>query len=654
MPQSSVIETIASLRDHYPNTPFIALGQTVFWDEPVKAAWLKLLDQSWPQAAMIAAVHDTDYFAKTTALVETDATYASLPHNDGATRGLWSAAGELSTLFGSEDVLTKSLYESCGAPFARLAGEYSGGRERFYDQYTQAWGWRGIIHTGSEPPIAHDVPLIEFAPALIDQLEWGFENSLACIAPESRQQSRVHCQVVMGWVRDFVANSPQTSTLSDLYRHLLPLFYQSLLGAPAKRLTIDNSVSLFRFNKATASRLRFAILDLFLDESTRALCVDAYNNAVAGGGMYTLDTFGEGALPFDVVAAGRGRGTLRIDEDGVAIEWRRGCQRLGDRKTECNRIGLADLLESEIGADVSIVGKAVSLIDMLAAEFILVFHETASGYTPRTTTMNDAIRAAGIALDLKPIVRLSYPTWDALADAKVSTPLQLPSHLARAFGDAAISATEFSTRWRGVVTANEQLLTSFRSLRKPRALFEFFAKFDTASSIWRDLLHEYEECLASLSANASKCAGMKQRTAELRRQIENDKADRDQAERAKGNDFRSAVQPIRERRSTEHDIVIEGCRDRIREARREIRRLRFECRRIERSEQAQGYRVRISQIDARMEAERLERIRDAFITVHSLSHTQTRPSAWWLSLVDPSGAWFNEIASGTQARLERV
>src|SRR5688500_5434441 len=94
-PSASVIR---ELHERYPNTPFLTLGQTVLWDEPVKAAFCRMLESYAPNAVMMAAVHDTDYFAKLSR-VEGEAAgrekFVLLPHNDGDTRGLWSAAGEI-------------------------------------------------------------------------------------------------------------------------------------------------------------------------------------------------------------------------------------------------------------------------------------------------------------------------------------------------------------------------------------------------------------------------------------------------------------------------------------------------------------------------------------------------------------------------------
>ena len=55
---------IEDLRQRFPHASFLALGQTALWDEPTKAAVRGALDAIWPDARLIAAAHDTDFFAK--------------------------------------------------------------------------------------------------------------------------------------------------------------------------------------------------------------------------------------------------------------------------------------------------------------------------------------------------------------------------------------------------------------------------------------------------------------------------------------------------------------------------------------------------------------------------------------------------------------
>jgi hypothetical protein len=147
----------------------------------------------------------------------------------------------------------------------------------------------------------------------------------------------------------------------------------------------------------------------------RASAVHAYNTAVAGGGMYPLSAFGDDALPFDVVVPGRGRGTLHLSDTQMQVDFTPAPSVIALDRPVRSRAQLADVLAQELGETVVVVGKAVALISMLAGEFVIVFHETASGYTDRTLAMNDAIRAAGTDLPLLPIVRIAYPTWDSLA-----------------------------------------------------------------------------------------------------------------------------------------------------------------------------------------------------------------------------------------------
>src|SRR5690606_23820531 len=98
---------ISTLGIQFPQTPFLTLGQTVFWDEPLKAAFCRALEQLSPHAEMIAGIHNTDYFAKLPGGGSGSDPFLLLSHNDGSTRELWSAAGEISALFGSETIPTR-------------------------------------------------------------------------------------------------------------------------------------------------------------------------------------------------------------------------------------------------------------------------------------------------------------------------------------------------------------------------------------------------------------------------------------------------------------------------------------------------------------------------------------------------------------------
>jgi hypothetical protein len=79
----STVDAINELRTRFPAAPFLTLGQTVLWDEPLKAAFCRLLEALAPEALIVAGVHDTDYFAKLSHLDTADTEkFVMLPHND--------------------------------------------------------------------------------------------------------------------------------------------------------------------------------------------------------------------------------------------------------------------------------------------------------------------------------------------------------------------------------------------------------------------------------------------------------------------------------------------------------------------------------------------------------------------------------------------
>ena len=672
----SVLSALQAIHEQYPDVPFLALGQTVFWDEPTKAVWRRLLDQHLPGATLIAGVHDTDYFAKTSAQVGDDKPYAALPHDDGKTRDLWSAAGELSSLLGSESVPTRAMFLSHGVPFDWLGKTYSGGKSQLYADKTTAWGWRGIVHTESHSVIAHDIPIRDIQDALLEQLDWGFAESIACLADET---TRTHAQgvaaQVRGWVLEFLETCDDSCRLSDLYQTLLPRFYALLLGERPRDLQTTSSISLFRFNRQTCSLPRFGLIGLFLDPQTRPVARAAYSKSVAGLGMYALDAFGPGAIPFDLVIPGVGRGTIRTTPAALVIETapQETFVPLRERITTLEQ--LAAVTEEHFGPDVALVGKAVTLANMIAEEHLVVFHETASAYTSATQAMNADLARHGLAQTLYPIVRLTYPTWDALASAPVGVALRLPPHLAATFGAETISACDFAGHWHEVMDSCRQLLRDSRGLSSPRDLLTFLE--GKADLCWCERRDEYNAALKALKEIATHSETLRGRVEEHRQEIVVWQRERLDLERRKGEDWRNNIQPLLQKiamtsdaaqaiayreqaakqmasRDASFDGPIETARERIAATRLLLAGFRRQRRLLERGPEATAARARIAEIVWGAQMARLDLVRDAYLTIEGLEHTQLRPTAWWLPLVDPTGAWFAAVAAGTQARLESL
>jgi hypothetical protein len=193
--------------------------------------------------------------------------------------------------------------------FDRVAKHYPGGSGELLERETEAWGWRALVHTEPRPLIAGDVLLADIAPALREQLLWGLGESLQILG----QEQNAIAQQLLRWTDEYSQENP-TATLSDLYQFLTPKLWSLVRGSGNCNLQTTSSLQLFRFNSATCSLPRFAFVDLFLQPATRETARRCYDDAVRGSGIYQLSQFGDGALPFDVVLPGRGRGTLRLHD----------------------------------------------------------------------------------------------------------------------------------------------------------------------------------------------------------------------------------------------------------------------------------------------------------------------------------------------------
>ncbi len=135
---------------------------------------------------------------------------------------------------------------------------------------TEAWGWRGLVYTGSRDLIVHYLPLREVGDGLLEMLKWGFENALAQVVPGCCQdEAKNVTETIARLVSAVPRRRNPEKTLSDLFQYLLPLFYTMLLGADPQNISVDCTTNLLRLTPQTAHLPRFRFVDLFLNPATR-------------------------------------------------------------------------------------------------------------------------------------------------------------------------------------------------------------------------------------------------------------------------------------------------------------------------------------------------------------------------------------------------
>lgn len=686
-------EFVLDLSLKFPNTPFLALGQTALWDEPVKAVLLETVATVSANHEWFAGVHDTDYFAKTIAHIATNKMFVAVPHDDGMTKDLWSAAGEISALFGSESVPTRQMYRAHGVPFDWLRDIDPAGRREFTAKHTQAWGWLGLVQTLAYNLISQDVSLREITDPLLNQLDWAVTQSTALLVRSKEDiKQEIQPQNIRHWIIEFLKGCNENCRLPDLYENLLPKMYTLLSPGIAPPFTTKTS-RLLQFNRATCNLPRFDLVNHFINPVTRNAATESYNQAVAGSAVYNLDHFGEGALPFDLVIPGLGRGTIRILSSEIVIDTDPEETHIAITKPITGNSELAEIFEGALGPHVVVVGKAITLIDMIAAEYLVVFHEGASGYTPTTRAFNDRLRVCGINLTINPLIRLKYSTWDSLQSVSGSIEMALPDHLAAAFGKRRVKAVEFGSTWHSVVQRQEEILAKLKALSSPKLLMGFLSMHQGGE--WSELRLEYEQLLSQLRIFRVKTASIVTSEHSHKSHRRDLVAKRRILEKAMGDHWRNTIQPLKSALGpgpevstaasdplsavspVQENIASVTLNDSVKSycealeircqlytiplkqiesdavlARVEARRLRQERRAFERSPEVLATRSRVHKIVEEAERARLEMVKTAFLTFDSLTHTNHRPTAWWFPLVDPDGAWIDTVRKTAVARLE--
>lgn len=631
-----------------PGVPLLALGQTVFWDEPVKAGVALALAQRGQPRAFYAGVHDTDYFAKVPGATPGKG-YRLLPHNDTTTRGLWSAAGEISALFGSETVIDRERLHAASVGVDRLERARPG----LMDELTEAYGWRGVASLAPKPPVVAETPLGPLLPSLIEAVEWATQVSLDSLASDTRRRAEPVAQRLRQLLCDHadLPGAPGAATLSDYFQALLKDAYSLTAGEPVP-VEVTATSRLLRFNSHTATLPRFDLPRLFVDPATREAAVAAYNESVRGTEMYTLDRFGSWALPFDVVVPGHGRGTLRLapraiivmTPDPVFVSLKRPAASLQE---------VADALTRKFGERCVLVGKAVTLIGMLAREFVFVFHHGASSYVGRSRDLHRRLAEAGHSHPVHPILRVRYSAWDHLEQC--TSWFHLPPVLQGAFGAEDLCAPSFARRWSHVADEQRQILQRLGELRRPLDLIQFLA--DRAPAAWATWLEEYRALHHQMEGLHRDLSAIKAEKARAKDAWRAAKQARAEAEHAKGRHWRAA---IFDRHPTEADWAErERLSDAVESAAQTVRRAQNRWHELELRQEHRVTDPAIQQAHQRrrnleMEAElaRARLVRQAVTASEGLTHAAQRPTGWWFPLVCPDGTWFRRTVAAAEYRLE--
>ncbi|RYG26879.1 hypothetical protein EON82_01530 [bacterium] len=640
-------ETLEELERIAPGAPLLALGQTVFWDEPMKAGLALRLKALGSSRRLVAGSHDTDYFAKLPGEKGRRSRFRAVPHNDTTTKGLWSAAGEFSALFGGETVVTRETMAAAGARLARIEHDRPG----FLDEATEAFGWRGVVANDERVPITAELPIKYALPELKATLDWALRETTACLAGSARDIGEDRADDLRKLMCD-VADERQGS-VGEYYERMLPELYSFVAG---ERVDVDttSTTRLLGFNRETCGLPRFGLLDLFVRGETKALAKAAYDEAVAHGpGMFPLGRFGTGAVPFDVVVPGMGRGTLRIGNRGLVIMTPTP-QFLSFDEPLTGVADLAEKLESKFGPDCTIVGKAVALIGMLASEFVFAFHEGASSYVKVSRAMHERLRETlGVELRLNPILRVRYSTWNAMRP--VNAWLRLPGVLQRAFGTEELSAASFAERWAVVGNEQEELLAELGRCKKSNCLIKMLDR--RLGGAWKCLSEEYLRLHADLEALEGEMADLLRERDEAYARLRECRRARVQAEWAKGEHWRAEIfekKPTAEvtAERTWLSDAVEAAIHATSQAEAALRSVRARQAQRVGDPRVMNARARRREIELEAELKRVRLVREAVVSSRGLRAAERRPSAWWLPVVSPDGTWFRETVRTAQAWLE--
>ena len=653
-------EFIREIDRTHPGVPLVAFGQSPLWDESFKC-----LLAAGTARPVLLGIHDLDHFSRVRAPLA-GGPWQIVPRNDGALRDIWVAAGELASPFGAEVWPTRQALAGAGVRLDRLLPP-SGAQGRL-DRLTESWGWHGLLQNTLTPYTLCDAPVTETAEPFCELIRAAFREAAALMArPAERRRVARTGRELCGRVHAFAAEHPKASA-ADLFSALLVNMPRALLGRDLPNVSFTGTRAVLQFSPETAGLARFGFVDHFLGrDGDRARA--AYDAALDET-MTRLADLGEGALPFEVHVPGRGRAELRVTPRHLILRAQTQ-QEIPLRAPVTDRAALAAVLRDACGPGVALAGKALALPAMLSGEFVMVFMETGSAYLPRTRSMVAGMRAAGLAVEVNPIVRMRVRALDALGAADAE--FRLPAHLAQAFGRTTLTAADFARDWRGAVRDQRRLLQDLRGMRSSCDLSPFIPHSEHGP--WFRAMAAAARANAQLLAVQRRADVLRHRGLALRAKEDEVARELQSLETRRGEFNRATLRPLkralpdaqgheRERVHAEHAraeregrallMAIEAKLIERRSLRRKRQLLAQELRRLERGGSAASARRVLARVERMAETARFRLARNAILASESLPHAEVRPSAWWLSAVDPSGRWFAEIARTARYRLEAL
>lgn len=673
---SSVVSVVERLKEM--GVPLFSFAQTIFWDDPMKAILLRALGEFNAPNRFIAGVHDTDYFSKLPHAPSGDSRFLLVSRNDGSTKELWAATVETAALFGSETPASEARLLECGVALSRLCSEdqrctcedADPADVCSLDRVTEAWGWRAVAYRGDHAPVAHEVPLGEVLAEVRALIEWGVKESLNLLhwpldsSPCRHEQAAQELLQIL----EEEASDRCDRPLWEFYAAVIPRIYRWLMAhshpddSDVANLEVSACSRHFQFSSATCDLPRFRIVERFLNPSSRAVLSAEYDRATAGSGIYGLSRFGDGALPFDLMVPGLGRGTLLVAPTRCAL-------RLPDHEVVISQgkpiqsvDELARAVESKFGPQCALMGKALVLPVMFASEGVMVLNEGASSYIPRTQQWVRAARERGVDLPLHPLLRIRYHTFDSLS--VLDAEFHLPRHLQETFCHRTnpFPARRFAQRWREVLDEQREQLRRLAEIRSSRDLIPFLATDSTCgpSEYWNTVLGEYRFVMGTVHKTGATLT-------EFTRGIDAMKEQRQSLEKAIAELEHQSGQ-LR-RKVLGDDCLDESEREtltaqrgellhRVADLRAEIGRV--ESRRKELGAQANWLRLdndyiackqRMRAIELDAEKQRLRLVRNALLT-RGIEVANRRPCAWWFPVVDPSGKWWEQVTRTTEMFFE--